>query len=109
MTSSTANQTTTAQRANFVDDATSRALNTLDNPRTPEGVERAVSAAHREGRVELSGNNALILWNFDIGSAAMKSEHEQALAKFLRNDAMATALAGREIQLATRFKLTGRA
>jgi outer membrane protein OmpA-like peptidoglycan-associated protein len=91
-----------AQRAAFVDAASARALDTPDAPRTPEAVERAWAAAHREGRADPAGENGLTLWNFDVAAAGLKREHEQALGRFLAPDAL-----GRGSALAPSYRITG--
>lgn len=88
-----------AQRTAFVDDAADAALETPDVPRTPEGVERAWSAANREGRADVSGKSTLTIWNFDVASAALKPAHDIALARFLAIDTLGVS--------ATRFRVIG--
>ena len=105
MPETVADQASAAQRAAFVDGPTDRALETPDLPRTPDGVERAWSAQHREGRVEALGDETLTLYNFDVASAALKREHEEALTRFLGID----KLSGPEVASADRYRITGRA
>lgn len=105
MTNSPVDQANAAQRGAFVDDAQSRALDTLDNPKTPEAIERAWSNSHREGRFELDGHNFLTLWNFDVGSVALKSEHQRVLASFV----VEQLAKGSTAQASSRFNITGKA
>lgn len=47
-------------------------------------IERRWSASNPEGRTTEVGNNAFLLWNFDVGSARLKPEHAAMLGEIAR-------------------------
>ena len=94
------------QREVFIDKATDAALSTPDAPRTPEAVERAWSARERAGRVEAEPS-ALVLWNFDVGAAAPKLEHDRALERFFAIERLGPGMTGHRYTITGAASVTG--
>src|SRR5215212_10217206 len=51
---------------------------------TLEQVEGQWARTNPQGQAEQAPNGALALWNFAVGSAELKPEHEAALRAFVR-------------------------
>jgi outer membrane protein OmpA-like peptidoglycan-associated protein len=103
---STSDPMSAAQRRAFIEQAFNEATNTPEAPRTPAAVERAWSAQHREGRRDQQTDSIITLYNFDVGSAAIKPEHAAFLAKFFGTESLGR-LERRET--GSRYIVTGRA